>query len=258
MAPHRRLALAFTLMAFLATVPVPGAGQPAAPPAPEVIDIQGAPALGPDNAPVTIVEFGDYQCLYCARGAKALRKLHTIYPDRVRWVFKHSPIQRIHPAAALAHEAAIAAQEQGKFWEMHELIFSDVTNIGYNALIGHAEQIGLDMAAFKDALDTRRLRPRVIRDLDESRRLRVVGTPTYFVNGVRYVGARSTPEFRAIVDAILRQAGGAASGPPPAHSGRAAPGPAPGGSATSTPPLAPSGGAASGPAPAPSESTGSR
>jgi protein-disulfide isomerase len=193
------------VLAVLAVAPVPAAGQPGPPPRPVVIDTEGAPSLGPDTAPVTIVEFADFKCPFCARGATALRKLLAIYPDRVRWVFKHFPLQTAHAGAALAHEAAIAAQEQGKFWEMHELIFSDPTRIRYSDLVSHAEQLGLDMILFKEALDTRRLRARVVRDLDEGRRLQVTATPTYFVNGVRHMGARSTPEFRFLVDSSLRR-----------------------------------------------------
>lgn len=205
------------LAALLAAVASPAPGQPAAPPAPVVIDTRDAPALGPDTAPVTIVEFGDFQCPFCARGATALRKLLALYPDRVRWVFKHFPLRTVHPSAALAHEAAIAAQEQGKFWEMHELIFSDPTRTRSRDLIAHAEHLGLDMALFKEALETRRFRPRVIRDLDEGRRLQVNATPTYFVNGIRYMGARTTPEFRALVHAIMRRPGyGAAPAEPTA------------------------------------------
>jgi protein-disulfide isomerase len=207
---------ALVLAVLLTVAPVPAAGQPVPPPRPVVIDTQGAPSLGPDTAPVTIVEFADFRCPFCARGATALRKLLAIYPDRVRWVFKHFPLQTVHAGAALAHEAAIAAQEQGKFWEMHELIFSDPTRVRYSDLVNHAEQLGLDMALFREALDTRRLRARVVRDLDEGRRLQVAATPTYFVNGVRHMGARSTPEFRFLVDSSLRR-------PAPERSGTGVP-----------------------------------
>jgi protein-disulfide isomerase len=202
---HRLAALSFVLAALLTTAPVPTAGEQPTKPAPVVIDTRDSPSLGPDNAPVTIVEFGDFQCAYCARGATAIRKLLAMYPDRVRWVFKHYPLETVHRAAALAHEAAAAAEEQGKFWEMHELIFNDPTRVRYNDLVGYAEQIGLDMAAFKDSLETRRLRSRVVRDLLEGRRLRVFATPTYFVNGTRYMGARTTPELRVLVETIIRR-----------------------------------------------------
>lgn len=232
---HRLATLGLALAALLTTAPVPAAGQQPAAPPPVVIDTQDAPALGPENAPVTIVEFGDFQCPFCAQGARGLRKLVATYPDQVRWVFKHYPLRLVHPAAALAHEAAVAAQEQGKFWEMHELIMRNQTRVAYGDLVGYAEQIGLDMVAFKDALDTRRLRPRVIRDMDEARRLRVVATPTYFVNGARYVGARTTNGFRPLVDAIIRRPAAAPSGAADAPSAAAAASPgAPGASSESS------------------------
>jgi protein-disulfide isomerase len=212
MQSYRLAALSAVLAALLAMAPVPTAGQQPAAPPPVVIDTRDAPALGPENAPVTIVEFGDFQCPFCAQGAKSLRKFLTMYPDRVRWVFMHYPLRVAHPHAALAHEAAVAAQEQGKFWEMHDLIMRNQTNIRYGDLVRYAEEIGLDMGPFKDALDTRRLRGRVIHDLEEGRRLRVPGTPTYFVNGKRVVGAQTTYGFHSLVDAIIRQP--AAAAPP--------------------------------------------
>jgi protein-disulfide isomerase len=202
---HHLGAWSLMLGLLYAAVPVPSSGQPSTPPPPAVIETRGAPSLGPDNAPVTIVEFGDFQCPFCAQGAQALRRLVRVYPDRVRWVFKHFPLRSLHPGAALAHEAAIVAQEQGKFWEMHELIFQNQTRVKYSDLVGYAQEIGLDMVAFKDALETRRLRHRVIRDMEEARVLGVFATPTYYVNGTRYMGARTTSELRILVDSIARR-----------------------------------------------------
>jgi protein-disulfide isomerase len=203
MRTYRTAGLSLILMALLAMTPVPTASQQVTPPAPMAIDTRDAPALGKDTAPVTIVEFADFQCAFCARGAKSMQRLLVSHPNEVRWVFKHYPL-RIHPEAALAHEAAIAAQEQGKFWEMHALIFRNPMRIGYGRLVGYAQQIGLDVDAFRAALDSRRLRPRVVRDIEEAHRLGVAGTPTYFINGTRYVGARTTGDLRLLVDAIIR------------------------------------------------------
>ena len=214
---HLRAVGAAILVSLVIAAPAPmvAAPQVQAPPA-VVIDTEGAPALGPVNAPVTIVEFGDFQCRFCARGARALRRLQATNPDRVRWVFKHYPLSSAHPEAPLAHEAAIAAQQQGKFWEMHERLFQN-RRLRSEDLLGYAQESGLDMAAFKEALDTRRYRPQVIRDQREGRRLQVFGTPTYFVNGIRIIGARTTAEFSTLVDAIIRPPEGApreASGDP--------------------------------------------
>ena len=185
-------------------VPALGSAEQTKVPPLVVIDLRDAPALGPPDAPITIVEFGDFQCPYCAQGAKVLRRLRTVYPDRVRWVFKHLPMSSIHPEAALAHEAAVAAQEQGKFWEMHDLLFQNQIRLRYDDLISYARELGLDVAAFKQALDTRRYRARVRRDLNEARKQEIAGTPTYFVNGVRVVGARSFTEFRRVVESLDR------------------------------------------------------
>src|SRR5215475_1659504 len=127
-----------TGIAGLLAIAMPGdlTAQPQAPtpPTPVVIDIEGSPSLGPPDAPVTIVEFGDFQCPFCAQGARALRELQATQPGRIRWVFKHFPIGRTHPDAPLAHEAAIAAQEQGKFWEMHERLFQ-TRRLAYDDLL---------------------------------------------------------------------------------------------------------------------------
>jgi protein-disulfide isomerase len=212
---HRRAASILVLTALLALAALAPAVPQAAPAPAPVIDTRDAPSLGAEGAPVTIVEFGDFQCPACAQGARALRRLVARNGDRVRWVFKHYPLRSLHPQAAMAHEAAVAAQEQGKFWEMHDLLFQNQTKVRRDDLFGYAEQIGLDVAAFRAALNSRRLRPRIIRDMEEARSLRVFATPTYFVNGARHIGPRTTSEFLIIVKEALRGPAVAPSRPVP-------------------------------------------
>lgn len=176
------------------------------PPAPlPLIDIRDSPAVGPENAPVTIVEFSDFQCPYSARAALRLKSLLQLYPGRVRWVFKHFPL-RIHPDAPLAHEAALAAYEQGKFWEMHDLIFSSEHRLQREHLMSYARRLGLDLQAFANDLDSGRLQAPVLRDTIQGRSLRVDTTPTYFINGKRVVGAQTVSRFRQVIERELDHA----------------------------------------------------
>jgi protein-disulfide isomerase len=189
-----------------AQAPAPAEAPAAAPgpaDAPE-IDIADAPVLGAADAPVTIVEFSDFQCTFCARGATALRWLMQRNPGKFRWVFKHYPI-RFAGGGSYIHQVALAAQEQGKFWEMHELLFTSQDKTGRFALKSHlpefAQHLDLDLAAMQRALKDGRLKDRVERDYEEGRRLRIAGTPTYFINGRRVVGSRTISEFRIMIDA---------------------------------------------------------
>ncbi|HZY31591.1 MAG TPA: thioredoxin domain-containing protein [Candidatus Methylomirabilis sp.] len=177
-----------------------------APPAPlRLIEVQDSPALGPEIAPVTIVEYSDFQCPYSARGSLTLKRLLQLYPGRVRWVFKHFPL-RIHPDAPLAHEAALAAHEQGKFWEMRDLLLSNQGRLKRDDVLSYARQLGLDMPAFANDLDSRRLRSRVLRDTLQGRSLRVDTTPTYFINGKRVIGARPLSAFQQVIERELARA----------------------------------------------------
>ena len=179
---------------------------PAAAPAPAevmaALDIQGAPARGPADAPVTVVAFVDFQCPFCARATETVDRLLDAYPDRVRLVFKHFPLP-IHPQAARAHEAAQAAAAQGRFWEMHDRIFAAPERLDRAALVAHAEAIGLDPAAFEAALDAPETGAAVQRDVAEGRRVGVRGTPAFFVNGSLLSGAQPYEAFEARVEQAL-------------------------------------------------------
>jgi len=162
----------------------------------------GAQVRGPDQAPVTIVEFSDFQCPFCKSAIPALQELMRQYPGGVRWVFKNYPLD-FHPDSLLAHKAALAAGEQGKFWEMHDLIFANQGAIKRDDLLQSASQLGLDMKRFVVDLDGNRLQTVIDEDKAEGSRLGVTGTPTFFVNGKRMVGARPLAEYRALVEADL-------------------------------------------------------
>jgi protein-disulfide isomerase len=156
-------------------------------------------AKGPEKSPVTILVFSDFQCPFCERIKPVMDELLRLYPGKIRLVFKHLPLS-IHPKAPLAHEAALAAAEQGKFWEMHDLIFENQQRMEPEDLSGHAKRLGLEMKAFQQALQSRRLKPWVDRDVTEAQGFGVSSTPVVLINGEKLVGARPLEHYTRIVD----------------------------------------------------------
>jgi len=149
-----------------------------------VVPVQAADhALGPDHAPVIIVEYGDFECPQCKTAAPAVKMLLNDYPDEVRFVFRHFPLETAHPHALAAAEAAECAGEQGKFWEMSDLLFANQTHLQPKHLRGYADQLGLDMAQFTAEMDDHVYLQRIREHIDGGKRSRVRGTPGFFVNG---------------------------------------------------------------------------
>ncbi len=143
-----------------------------------------APSFGPATAKVTIVEFSDFQCPYCTRAATSVHKVKEKYGDKVRYLFRQFPLN-FHKNAAGAAEASLAAHAQGKFWEMHEIMFKNTSKLDRAGLEAHAASIGLDMDKFKKALDSKEFKPRVDADLALGKDVGVKGTPSMFMNGKR-------------------------------------------------------------------------
>ena len=146
-------------------------------------------AQGPENAPVTLVEYGDYQCPFCADVNPMIKAIAKAMGTQLRFVFRHMPLLEMHPYAQHAAEAAEAAGAQGKFWEMHDAILQQQSELGSDLLHQLAAKIRLDVERFSDDLEARRYRPRVKRDFMSGMRSGVAGTPTFFINGKRYDGA---------------------------------------------------------------------
>jgi protein-disulfide isomerase len=149
---------------------------------------KGDHVLGPEDAPVTVVEYGDYQCPYCADMHPMLKSIAKSMGAQMRFVFRHMPLIEMHPYAQHAAEAAEAAGAQGKFWEMHAAILQRQSELGSDLLHQLAVKLKLDIEQFASDLDTRRFRPRVKRDFMGGMRSGVAGTPTFFINGKRYEG----------------------------------------------------------------------
>ena len=173
-----------------------------APLPPGALDLSGSPSRGPADARVTLVEFSDFQCPFCARGRRTTDAIFKKYEGRVRWVFKHYPLD-FHPDAPLAHRAAMAAAEQGKFWEMHEKIFENQRAIKRDDLIAMATALGLDVPRFTADLASDKFAALMQRDLAEGNKVGVDGTPTMFINGRRLVGAKPEAEIVALIESEL-------------------------------------------------------
>jgi protein-disulfide isomerase len=154
---------------------------------------------GPDDAPVTLVEYGDFECPYCGRAEPILRELVAEFGDELRFVFRHLPLADVHPHAPAAAEAAEAAAAQGKFWEMHDLLFEHADALLVSDLIRYAEELGLDADRFREDLRRRVFTPRVTEDVADADSSGVAGTPTFFVNGRRHHGAYDEEHLAAAV-----------------------------------------------------------
>lgn len=160
--------------------------------------------LGPDDAPVTLVEYGDLECPYCRQVNPVIRELRSRLGRRVRYVFRHFPIRSTHIHAQLAAEATEAAGAQGKFWEMQELLLEHQEALDETHLIQYAADLDLDLDRFKRDLDEHVYAEKVREDFHGGIRSGVNGTPTFFINGVRYDGAW---DLESLVDAIEKPLG---------------------------------------------------
>ena len=143
---------------------------------------------GPVDAPVTVVEYGDFQCPYCGRAEEIVRELLAERGD-VRYVWRHLPLNDVHAFAQLAAEAAEAAASQGAFWEMHDVLLDNQDALRQADLVGYATQIGLDVVRFRDDLQRHAGAGRIAEDVDSADLSGVSGTPTFFINGRRHQGA---------------------------------------------------------------------
>jgi protein-disulfide isomerase len=139
--------------------------------------------LGPAHAPVVIVEYGDFECPNCKQAAPAVEILLERFENRIRFAYRHFPLEEVHPHALQAAEAAECAGAQGNFWEMHELLFANQTRLELKHLHGYAEQLGLDMARYTAEMDDHVYLQRIREHIDSGKRSGVRGTPGFFVDG---------------------------------------------------------------------------
>jgi len=143
---------------------------------------------GPSEASVTLVEYADFECSFCGQAEPIVRELLDDFSD-IRYVWRHLPLQDVHPHAQLAAEAAEAAARQGAFWSMHDLLLGHQGDLLILDLVEYAEQLGLDVPSFTNDLNDHAGAPRVAQDVEGADVSGVSGTPTFFVNGRRHHGA---------------------------------------------------------------------
>ena len=161
------------------------------------------PSLGRASAPVTVIEFSDFQCPFCQRVAPTIKRLCDTYGDKVRIVWKDFPLTQIHPQAFKAAEAAHCAGDQGKYWEYHDRLFANQQQLLPEDLKKHAADIGLDGAAFNACLDTSKYGERVRDGVAQGQRLGVNSTPTIYINGRMLSGAQPYETFVSVIDEEL-------------------------------------------------------
>jgi Na+/H+ antiporter NhaA len=170
------------------------------------VDLERDHIRGALDAPVTLVEYGDYECPYCGQAEEVIRELLSAFGDDLRYVWRHLPLSDVHPSAQLAAEAAEAAAAQGAFWPMHDMLLAHQDELRPLHLRHYAEAVGLDVDRFRDALRRRDHLPRVAEDVATADASGVAGTPTFFINGRRHHGAYDVAALTSAVDAARRRA----------------------------------------------------
>ena len=180
------------------------------------VSFRGRPMLGQVDAPVTIVEFSDYQCPYCQRFATTiLATLKRKYIDtgKVRYVFRDFPLTQIHPQAAKAHEGAHCAGEQHRYWAMHDLLFQNQEDLSVQALVRYAQEIGLDVEAFESCLDSGQHEAAIQQDIQAGAKAGVRGTPSFIIGksgagdtitGMIVRGAQPLAKFQQVIEAVQK------------------------------------------------------
>ena len=166
---------------------------------PVKISTDGDPVRGPATAKVTIVEFSDFQCPYCAKATSEVKQILNKYPKDVRFIYKQFPLD-IHSQAEVAAEASLAAQAQGKFWEMHDELYANFRSISRTRILAWAQEIGLDAPRFNKDLDSHKFRARVTAEEKQGEDAGVAGTPTFYIDGKKLNAAF---EFQ-IVDPVIQ------------------------------------------------------
>jgi len=159
---------------------------------------------GDADSPVTLVEYGDYQCPYCGRAYPIVKAVQKHFGKRLRFVFRNFPLSEIHPHAADAAAAAEAAAERGKFWEMHDQLFEHQSRLAERDLVNYAAELGLDSKGFLERMQSAETTKRVEEDFMSGVRSGVNGTPTFFINGARYDGPWDYTDLVSAIESSMR------------------------------------------------------
>jgi len=201
--------ISWTVFRVIARLPtrITASGERVAPPIIDLsdpVDPERDHIRGGDDAPLTLVEYADFECEYCGQAESIVRELVASYDTELRYVYRHLPLTDVHEHAELAAEAAEAAGEFGLFWEMHDLLFANNDALEYDDILRYAEQLGLDVEKLSDALLSRKHAVRVARDVESADASGVAGTPSFFINGRRLHGSYDLASLRAALERELR------------------------------------------------------
>jgi len=178
-----------------------------APPRQQIALTADDPAQGSASAPVTIIEFSDFQCPFCAQAAPTLARIRSVYGDKVRFVWKDFPLTQIHPQAFIAAQAGRCAAEQGKFWNYHDHLFANREALMADDLKKYAAELKLDTAKFNACLDSEKYSERVRQGINEGSTIGVNSTPATYINGRLVSGAQPYANFAAVIDDELDRTG---------------------------------------------------
>jgi len=163
------------------------------------------PSRGPANASITIVEFSDFQCPFCSRALPVIEEVMTRYPDDVRLVYRHMPLDRIHNRARAAAEASLCAHDQGQFWAYHDLVFANTNSLGDEDLKGFAGELDLDLAAWEQCMTEEKFAEVIDADVEAARSIGITGTPAFIINGVMLSGAKPVEDFVSVIESELKR-----------------------------------------------------
>ena len=164
------------------------------------------PTIGPKNAPITIIEFTDFQCPFCRRASDTMDKLMKIYPGKIRLVFRNLPLSSIHKESFSAAKAAMAAHKQGMFWPYHDMLFDNAPKLNKQLYIKLAKILKLDIDKFKADMDSQQIRKEVQEDINIAKKFGINATPIFIINGVMIRGAKPLDFFRKVIDTLLKEA----------------------------------------------------
>jgi protein-disulfide isomerase len=162
------------------------------------------PATGPEDAPVTIIEFSDFQCPYCKKAEPVVKQLLQEYGRNIRLVYRHMPLEEVHPFAFKAAKASLCANAQGKFWRYHDLLFQSA-QLSDSLLTQLVSDVGLEPQAFQKCMEAKFTEAAVRKDIQDAGKVPVTGTPTFLINGKVIAGARSVDAFKEIIDQELQK-----------------------------------------------------
>jgi protein-disulfide isomerase len=171
---------------------------------PVQIPTQGSPTTGAAFGRITLVEFSDFQCPYCSKASVQIANILKAYPNDVKLIFKQYPLDS-HPQAQISAQAALAAHQQGKFWQLHDLMFANRTILSRKSILLWADAIKLDMKRFTADMDSDAIKKAVAKDQQDGDKAGVEGTPTVFIDGQRYNGDLSVEAIRTVLDPKLKK-----------------------------------------------------